>query len=269
MLLEEGLENVFARHHRLAEGTRRGGEGVGARALRPRAQVALRHRQRHHGAGRRQRRRGHRHRVPPLQPGARRRARADGRAGSSASATSAISTSSCCSAASPARRWRCATSGMKITPGSGVAAAQEYWRSTRQAAAEAGPAAPRARTRSRPRRRPRRRRRRARRDEPHPLRAGPPAAAAERAGGAGLAAGDVREGARERGGLRLPRSGGRRRAGRQGAGPAQRDPGPARARLARRAARRSRSGSTGSTPTTCTATWWTWWSRPATGSTRC
>ena len=52
MLLEEGLENVFARHHRLAEGTRAGGEGVGARAVRPGAQVALRHRQRHHGAGR-------------------------------------------------------------------------------------------------------------------------------------------------------------------------------------------------------------------------
>ena len=35
MLLEEGLENVLARHHRLAEGTRAGGEGLGPRALRP------------------------------------------------------------------------------------------------------------------------------------------------------------------------------------------------------------------------------------------
>ena len=52
MLLEEGLENVFARHHRLAEGTRAGREGVGPRALRPRAQVVLRHGQRHHGPGR-------------------------------------------------------------------------------------------------------------------------------------------------------------------------------------------------------------------------
>ena len=31
MLFEEGLENVFARHHRLAEGCRARGEGVGAR----------------------------------------------------------------------------------------------------------------------------------------------------------------------------------------------------------------------------------------------
>ena len=51
MLVEEGLENVFARHHRLAEGDPRGGEGVGTRAVRPGAQVALRHRQRHHGSG--------------------------------------------------------------------------------------------------------------------------------------------------------------------------------------------------------------------------
>jgi aspartate aminotransferase-like enzyme len=29
MLLDEGLENVFARHHRIAEGVRAGGLGLG------------------------------------------------------------------------------------------------------------------------------------------------------------------------------------------------------------------------------------------------
>lgn len=34
MLLDEGLENVFARHHRIAEGVRQGGPGLGAGAVR-------------------------------------------------------------------------------------------------------------------------------------------------------------------------------------------------------------------------------------------
>ena len=87
MLFEEGLENVFARHHRLAEGTRAAVKAWGLElcARQPKwhsdtvsaIMVPAGH----------QRRRGDRHRLPPLQPGARRRARAHGRAGCSASAT--------------------------------------------------------------------------------------------------------------------------------------------------------------------------------------
>ncbi len=102
--------------------------------------------------------------------------------------------------------------GMKITPGSGVAAAQEYWRSTAPPLSkrELPPRAPDAQP---ARRRPAKEKATAgAADEPHPLRAGPRAAAAQRAGRAGLAAGAVPQGARERGGLRLPRSRGRRRA---------------------------------------------------------
>ena len=78
MLLEEGLENVFARHHRLAEGTRARRQGLGPRAVRPRAQVELGYRERDHGAGRHQCRRGDRHRLPPLQPRSRRGTRSNG-----------------------------------------------------------------------------------------------------------------------------------------------------------------------------------------------
>ena len=159
--------------------------------------------------------------------------------------------------------------GMKITPGSGVAAAQEYWRSTAKPLAkrELPPRAPDA----------------------QPA-AGPAQGEGHR--GRGSMSHTRYEPARprlQRSELAVP---GSQPAmfpkalesevdyvfldledavapGRQGAGPAQRDPGPARARLARRRARRSASGSTGSTPTTCTATWWTWWSRRGIGWTRC
>ena len=79
MLFEEGLDNVFARHHRLAEGTRAAIKAWGLELCARAAQVALRHGQRDHGAGRRQRGAGHRYRVPAVQSGPGRRARADGR----------------------------------------------------------------------------------------------------------------------------------------------------------------------------------------------
>ena len=52
MLFEEGLENVFARHHRLAEGTRAAVKAWGLELCARAPQVVLRHGQRHHGAGR-------------------------------------------------------------------------------------------------------------------------------------------------------------------------------------------------------------------------
>ena len=52
MLLEEGLENVFARHHRLAEGTRAAVKAWGLELCARAAQVELGHGERHHGAGR-------------------------------------------------------------------------------------------------------------------------------------------------------------------------------------------------------------------------
>ena len=213
MLLEEGLENVFARHHRLAEGTRAGGEGVGARALRQGAEVALRHGQRHHGAGGRQRGRGDRRRLPPLQPGAGRRPRADGRPALPHRPPGRPQR------ADAGRRDRRrgdgdagrgdeGHAGQRSRRGAGVLAQH------REAAGEARAPAARARCpapagRARRRRRPRP----ARLDEPHPLRAGPRAAAAQRAGGAGLPARAVRRRRSTARRTRLPRSRGCRRAG--------------------------------------------------------
>ena len=88
-----------------------GGEGVGARALRQGAEVELRHGQRHHGSGRRERRRGDRRRLPPLQPGAGRRPRADGRPALPHRAPGRPQRADAGRARSPARRWRCATWG--------------------------------------------------------------------------------------------------------------------------------------------------------------
>ena len=118
------------------------------------AQVVLGHGQRHHGAGRHQRRRGDRRRLPPLQPGARRRPRADGGQAVPHRPPGRPQRAACCSAASPAPRWRCATSGIKVDAGQrGRPRREEYWRSTGQAAREARAAAARARCRSRRRRR--------------------------------------------------------------------------------------------------------------------
>ncbi len=47
LLLAEGLENVFARHHRLAEGVRRAVSAWGLTALRQSAEVAFRYGERH------------------------------------------------------------------------------------------------------------------------------------------------------------------------------------------------------------------------------
>ena len=79
MLLEEGLENVYARHHRLAEGTRLAVKAWGLRALCPRAQMELRYGHRDHGSSGDQRRRGHRCCVSALQSGPGCRTRAHGR----------------------------------------------------------------------------------------------------------------------------------------------------------------------------------------------
>src|SRR2546426_473020 len=68
--------------------------------------------------------------------------------------------------------------------------------------------------------------------DPPPPRAGRDAAAAQRARGPRLQPRPVPQGTRERGGLRVPRPRGRRRARRQGAGPPQRGRGSAGARLA-------------------------------------
>ena len=52
MLLEEGLENVYARHHRLAEGIRAAVKAWGLELCAAAAQVVLGHGDRHHGARR-------------------------------------------------------------------------------------------------------------------------------------------------------------------------------------------------------------------------
>ena len=71
------------------------------------------------------------------------------------------------------------------------------------------------------------------RDEPHPAPPAPGPPAAQRARRAGLQPGVHREGRRQRGRLRVPRPGGRGRAPGEGAGPQERRRGPARHRLAR------------------------------------
>ena len=270
MLLEEGLENVFARHHRLAEGTR---AAVKAWGLELCARAPKWHSDTVSAImvpARRQRRRDHRHRVPPLQPGARRRPRPDGRAALPHRPPRRPQRADAARRRSPGAEMAMRDVGMKITPGSGVAAAQEYWRSTAPAAGQARAAAARA-------------------------------GRAARRGGALEGEGHRRrrpmshtryEPARprlQRSELAVP--------GSQPAmfpkaleseadvvfldledavAPADKE----QARTQRRsqasssttgggAARRSASASTASTPTTCTATWWTWWSRPATGWTRC
>ncbi len=229
-------------------------------------QVVLRHGQRDHGAGRRQRRRGDRRRLPALQPRAGRRASRGwpgklfriGHLGD-------LNELHAARRASPAPRWRCATSASR----------------SRRAAASARPrntgAAPPHRCQARAAAA------RARRAAPRPPRQG--------------------EGHRRRRPMshtryeparpRLQRS----ELAVPGSKPAmfakaldseadyvfldlEDAVAPADKEQARQnviagcssttgavAARRSASASTASTPTTCTATWWTWWSRPATGST--
>ena len=188
MLLEEGLENVFARHHRLAEGTRAAVKAWGLElcAREPKwhsdtvsaimvppgingaevIDVAYRRYNLALGAGL-ARMAGQA--VPHRPPGRSQRA-------------------ACCWAASPARRWRCATWASRSRRAAASARREEYWREHGQAARASGSCRRARPTRSPPRPRPRRRRPPAPADEPHALRARPPAAAAERAGGAGLAA---------------------------------------------------------------------------------
>ncbi len=270
ILHEEGLENVFARHHRLAEGTRAAVKAWGLELCARAPEVALRHRQRHHGSRRRQRRRGHRHRVPPLQPGARRGPGPHGRASSSASATSAISTSCMLLGGIAGAEMAMRDVGVKVTPGSGVAAAAGILAEHGRRARQARPATARARRAARRGRAITGEGHRRRRPMSHTrVRAGSRATAAQRAGGAGLAAGDVREGARQRGGrtsssisrtLSRRRTRNRRRK--------NVDRGRCWSTTGARAARRSASASTASIRTTCIGTWWTSSSRPAIVSTR-
>ena len=108
---EEGLENVFARHHRLAEGTRAAVKAWGLElcARRPKwhsdtvSAIMV-------PAGV-ERRRGHRRRLPPLQPRARRRPRADGRQALPHRPPGRSERAHAAGRRSPAPRWRCATSG--------------------------------------------------------------------------------------------------------------------------------------------------------------
>ena len=213
-----------------------------------------------------QRRRGDRRRVPPLQPGARRRARADG--GQAVPHRPPGRPERVHAARrhrrrrdGDARRGHQGHAGQRRRRGRGVLARHG------QAARAAGAAAARARCpagragegEGRPR---------APLDEPHALRAGPPAAAAQRAGGAGLA---IRRCSRRRSTseadyvfLDLE----------DAVAPGDKEQartnviaGAAGARLARPRQDDLGARSTASTPTTCTATWSTSWSRPATAST--
>ncbi len=72
-LFEEGLEQVFARHRFLADGTRAAVKAWGLTLCAQDPKWKLGHGERHHGAGGHQRCRGDRHRLSPLQHGARRR----------------------------------------------------------------------------------------------------------------------------------------------------------------------------------------------------
>ncbi len=115
--------------------------------------------------------------------------------------------------------------GIKITPGSGVGAAAGVLARHRQAARQARPAAPRA-GRAAGRGAGQGEGHRGRQPMSH-TRYEPARQRLQRSELAvpGSQPAHVPEGAGQRGGLRLPRSRGRGRAGRQGAGPAQRDPG--------------------------------------------
>ena len=144
MLLEEGLENVFARHHRLAEGCRRAVTAWGLSALCPGAEVVLRHGERHHGARRLQRCRRDRRGLPALQLRARRRPEQDGR---QAVPDRPPGRPERDHAARRHRRRRdgdAATWASRSDLGNGVAAAQQYWLETADAApgeeGRAGPA---------------------------------------------------------------------------------------------------------------------------------
>ena len=146
MLLEEGLENVFARHHRLAEGTRAAVKAWGlelcARAPKWNSDTVSAIMV---PAGR-QRRRGDRHRLPPLQPRARRRAGADGRASCSASATSATSTSCMLLGGIAGAEMAMRDVGIKVDAGQRRRARRRSTGGARaDAAGEARPAAARAR----------------------------------------------------------------------------------------------------------------------------
>src|SRR5215831_14595224 len=72
MLEEEGLENVFARHRHLADGTRAAVRAWGLKLCNEGSQVAFQYGERNHGAARLQWRRGHRPRLSPLRFRARR-----------------------------------------------------------------------------------------------------------------------------------------------------------------------------------------------------
>ena len=73
LLQAEGLENVFARHNRLAEGVRKAVAAWGLKLCAQGAEVALRHGQRHPRAGGRRQRAGREDGLLSLQPVARRR----------------------------------------------------------------------------------------------------------------------------------------------------------------------------------------------------
>ena len=219
MLFEEGLENVFARHHRLAEGTRQAVKAWGlelcARAPKWNSDtvsaimvpagingaevidVAYRRYNLALGAGL-ARMAGKLFRIGHLGD---------------------LNELMLAAAASPAPRWRCATSASRSRRGAASPRPQSTGGAPRRRCPSEScrPGRPMPSRRRRCQGKGDRRRRPMSHTRYEPARA---AAAAERARRSGLAAGDVPEGARGRGGLRLPRSGGRGRPGRQGAGPA-------------------------------------------------
>ena len=134
MLFEEGLENVFARHHRLAEGVRRGVAGLGLKLQAVGSAMVFQTRCRPSS-------------VPDgidadegtadrlstdYDTSLRRRPRSAFAARCSASAIWAISTPvMCLSALSASTEMALADAGAKIELGAGVAAAQAYYRDTK------------------------------------------------------------------------------------------------------------------------------------------
>ncbi len=214
------------------------------------AQVVLRHRVGHHGSGRLQRRRRDRRRVPALQPRAGRGLNKVAgklfRIGHLGDLNELMLMSGIAGAEMAMR-----DVGIKVTPGSGVAAAErvlaQHRRTDRRASHRPASPTPPSRLRLEPLAP-------ASAHEPYALRAGPGPPAAQRAGGARVQSGDVPQGARERGGLRLPRPRGRRGAGRQGSPRDRTSSHGLQEHDWRPAGRRSAFESTGSTPTTCTAT---------------
>ena len=120
---EEGLDNVFARHHRLAEGVRKARRGLGPEAVRQGAEVALRHGQRHPRSAKASTAPGRQ--DAPTSATTSRSASASTRspARCSASAISARSNEIMVGGVAVRRRkWRCATAASTLVAGLGQSA---------------------------------------------------------------------------------------------------------------------------------------------------